>query len=658
MATPEDLGSSLLCHRAASRNFSPLRQAISFMVTPEDLGSSLLRQRPAASRRRRCYAASAGALFVLGIFLVVVVVGPGGSDRAKKIAPERWGGTGGPEEVESEVGVVAADDWRCSKVGAAALRSGGHAVDAAVATALCLGVVHPVSSGIGGGAFIVVRSADSGEAVAIDSRETAPRAASKNMYENDPSSKSKGALSMGIPGEIAGLHTAWSKYGRLPWKDLLQPSISLARDGFLVGPYLANAIRRKQEDVLADPGLRAVLAPNGRLLQTNDTCYNPALANALEVISTEGPQAFYNGSIGERFIEDVRDAGGVATMEDLKEYTVKVTKAMVANAMGYTILGMPPPSSGTLGMSLVLNILGSYKSSDAVEGLLGVHRLIEALKHMFGLRMNLGDPDFVDVDEYVSDMLSSSFAHTLRQKIDDSTTFEPSYYLARWSQLRDHGTSHLCVVDADRNAVSLTTTVNWYFGARVLSPSTGIVLNNEMDDFSAPTEATPDHLPPAPANFIEPRKRPLSSMTPLIILKDGQLAGVVGASGGLNIIPAVVQVFLNHFILGMKPLQAVQHPRVFHKLIPNEVLYENFTAIAGEHIEFANDAKLFLEQRGHVLRSLSLSSVSQLIVHNLNERVPSMQRKTDRKTKNRGGVFHGRLIAVSDPRKDGSPAAL
>ncbi|RZS16587.1 hypothetical protein BHM03_00048596 [Ensete ventricosum] len=522
------------------------------MVTPEDLGSSLLRQRPAASRRRRCYAASAGALFgngsnslcssysllllfevsgllsfiaVLGIFLVVVVVGPGGSDRAKKIAPERWGGTGGPEEVESEVGVVAADDWRCSKVGAAALRSGGHAVDAAVATALCLGVVHPVSSGIGGGAFIVVRSADSGEAVAIDSRETAPTAASKtivistevdkhcrnqaaslcgpkesshfglqfiqNMYENDPSSKSKGALSMGIPGEIAGLHTAWSKYGRLPWKDLLQPSISLARDGFLVGPYLANAIRRKQEDVLADPGLRAVLAPNGRLLQTNDTCYNPALANALEVISTEGPQAFYNGSIGERFIEDVRDAGGVATMEDLKEYTVKVTKAMVANAMGYTILGMPPPSSGTLGMSL-----------------------------------------------------------------------------------------------------------------------------------------------------------------------DGQLAGVVGASGGLNIIPAVVQVFLNHFILGMKPLQAVQHPRVFHKLIPNEVLYENFTAIAGEHIEFANDAKLFLEQRGHVLRSLSLSSVSQLIVHNLNERVPSMQRKTDRKTKNRGGVFHGRLIAVSDPRKDGSPAAL
>ncbi|CAL9764017.1 unnamed protein product [Musa acuminata subsp. burmannicoides] len=629
------------------------------MATPDDLGSSLLGRRAASRRRIWWYAASAGALIALGILLVVVVVGPGGRDRAEKIGRERRGMTGSPEEVESEVGVVAADDWRCSEVGAAALRAGGHAVDAAVAAALCLGVVHPVSSGIGGGAFMVVRSADSGEAVAIDSRETAPIAASKNMYENDPSSKSKGALSMGIPGELAGLHTAWSKYGRLPWKDLLRPSITLARDGFLVVPYLADAIRTKEEDVLADPGLRAVLAPNGRLLQTNDTCYNPALANALEVISTEGPQAFYDGSIGERFIEDVRNAGGVATMEDLKEYRVKVTKAMVANAMGYTILGMPPPSSGTVGMSLVLNILGSYNSSsDGVEGLLGLHRLIEALKHMFGVRMNLGDPDFVDVEEYVSDMLSSSFAHTLQQKIDDSTTFEPSYYLARWSQLRDHGTSHLCVVDSDRNAVSLTTTVNWYFGARVMSPSTGIVLNNEMDDFSTPTEATPDRLPPAPANFIEPKKRPLSSMTPIIILKDDQLAGVVGASGGVNIIPAVVQVFLNHFILRMEPLKAVQHPRVFHTLIPNEVLYENFTAIDGEHIEFANEAKLFLEQRGHVLRSLSSGAVSQLVVHNLHERVPSMQRKTDRKAKNGDGVFHGRLIAVSDPRKDGSPAAL
>ncbi|CAL9094153.1 unnamed protein product [Musa acuminata var. zebrina] len=633
------------------------------MATLDGIRSSLLRHRapaPDAATRRRIWWSSAAAIVAWGLLFFVLLRSLGGDREVRlEVTRQWWGSTGGPEVVESEVGVVAADDGRCSEIGVAALRAGGHAVDAAVAAALCLGVVHPVSSGIGGGAFIVVRSADSGEAEAFDSRETAPSAASKNMYDNSPSSKSKGALSMGIPGELAGLHKAWLKYGRLPWKALFQPSISLAKDGFLVVPFLADAIKKKEDDILADHGLQELLAPNGKMLQTNDTCYNPALAYTLEVISTEGPKAFYNGSIGEKFIEDVKNAGGIATMEDLSRYAVKVSEAMVANAMGYTILGMPPPSSGTLGMSLVLNILGSYESLDAVKGLLGLHRLIEAFKHMFALRMNLGDPDFVKINQYVTDMLSPFFAKKIQQKIVDNTTFEPSYYMARWSQLRDHGTSHLCIVDTDRNAVSLTTTVNSYFGARVLSSSTGILLNNEMDDFSTPTEATPDHLPPAPANFIEPNKRPLSSMAPIIVLKDNQLAGVVGASGGLNIIPAVVQVFLNHFVLGMEPLAAVRHPRVFHKLIPNKVLYENFTAIDGEKIEFGEEAKLFLEQRGHIVSSLSsAAAVSQLVVHNLQVPILSTHRKDNRKVKNGNNIFHGKLIAISDPRKDGSPAGL
>ncbi|CAL9184861.1 unnamed protein product [Musa hybrid cultivar] len=633
------------------------------MATLDGIRSSLLRHRapaPDAATRRRIWWSSAAAIVAWGLLFFVLLRSLGGDREVRlEVTRQWWGSTGGPEVVESEVGVVAADDGRCSEIGVAALRVGGHAVDAAVAAALCLGVVHPVSSGIGGGAFIVVRSADSGEAEAFDSRETAPSAASKNMYDNSPSSKSKGALSMGIPGELAGLHKAWLKYGRLPWKALFQPSISLAKDGFLVVPFLADAIKKKEDDILADHGLQELLAPNGKILQTNDTCYNPALAYTLEVISTEGPKAFYNGSIGEKFIEDVKNAGGIATMEDLSRYAVKVSEAMVANAMGYTILGMPPPSSGTLGMSLVLNILGSYESLDAVKGLLGLHRLIEAFKHMFALRMNLGDPDFVKINQYVTDMLSPFFAEKIQQKIVDNTTFEPSYYMARWSQLRDHGTSHLCIVDTDRNAVSLTTTVNSYFGARVLSSSTGILLNNEMDDFSTPTEVTPDHLPPAPANFIEPNKRPLSSMAPIIVLKDNQLAGVVGASGGLNIIPAVVQVFLNHFVLGMEPLAAVRHPRVFHKLIPNKVLYENFTAIDGEKIEFGEEAKLFLEQRGHIVSSLSsAAAVSQLVVHNLQVPILSTHRKDNRKVKNGNNIFHGKLIAISDPRKDGSPAGL
>ncbi|PRQ50959.1 putative gamma-glutamyltransferase, Omega peptidase [Rosa chinensis] len=256
-------------------------------------------------------------------------------------------------------------------------------------------------------------------------------------------------------------------------------------------------------------------------------------------------------------------------MEDLRNYKVNVTDAMTANVLGYTISGMPPPSAGTLGLSMV----------DAANGDLGLHRLIEALKHMFAIRMNLGDPAFVDTHEYASDMLSPSFAKEIQQKIFDNTTFP-----LEWSQLRDHGTSHFCIVDVDRNAVSMTITVNYPFGGGVLSPSTGIVLNNEMGDFSSPTDISPDHLPPAPSNFIEPIKRPLSSMTPIIVTKDNQLVGVLGGSGGLNIIPAVTQVFINYFILGMEPLASVQSPRVYHRLIPNIVSYENWTVIDGDHI--------------------------------------------------------------------------
>jgi gamma-glutamyltranspeptidase len=217
----------------------------------------------------------------------------------------------------------------------------------------------------------------------------------------------------------------------------------------------------------------------------------------------------------------------------------------------------------------------------------------------------------------------------------------------RWSQLRDNGTSHLCIVDGDRNAVSMTSTVNSYFGAHVLSPSTGIVLNNEMDDFSEPQQ-TPDHLPPAPANFIAPGKRPLSSMTPTIILKDGRLAGVLGGSGGTNIIAAVTQVFLNHFVVGMSPLAAVQSARVYHKLVPNVVKYEDETVIDGEVIELSAEAREFLRSRGHVLEGTASGAVCQMIVQDLLQPVSG------------GGenVFHGMLTAVSDPRKDGSPAGV
>ncbi|KAJ9688261.1 hypothetical protein PVL29_014126 [Vitis rotundifolia] len=475
------------------------------------------------------------------------------------------------------------------------------------------------------------------------------------MYENNPRAKYLGALAMGVPGEIAGLHEAWLKHGRLAWRSLFLPAIRLAKDGFVVAPYLAKAIANGAQLILNDPGLRQVFAPNGKLLQAGDICYNLELGNSLEAVAEQGPQAFYNGTVGEKLVKDVRKAGGILTMEDLRNYRVDVTDAMAVNTMGYTIFGMPPPSSGTLGLSLVLNIFTSYGSSDAARGSLGLHRLVEALKHMFAIRMNLGDPHFVNINNYTSDMLSPSFAEKIRQKILDNTTFSPDYYLNRYSQLRDHGTSHFCIVDADRNAVSMTTTVNYGFGAGVLSPSTGIVLNNEMDDFSTPTELSPDRLPPAPANFIKPNKRPLSSMTPIIVVKDNQLAGVIGGSGGIYIIPAVLQVFLNHFILGMEPLAAVQSPRLYHRLIPNVVLYENWTVIDGDHIELSEERKLFLAERGHRLEAKAGGAISQLVVQTL-EKPIDMGRKNGKDFN--AETIHGTLTAVSDPRKDGRPAAV
>lgn len=550
--------------------------------------------------------------------------------------------------IEAEHGVVAADDERCSDIGIDMLREGGHAVDAAVATSLCLGLVSPTSSGLGGGAFMLLRSSN-GQAQAFNMRETAPQAASEDMYAKNPAAKKIGPLSVGVPGELAGLHLAWQQHGKLPWKKLVQPVIKLAAEGFVISPYLASNIKSLKNAIMADKGLRGVFTVNEKLLNVGDTCYNKKLAETLQAISDFGPSVFYNGTIGKKLVEDVQAVGGILSFEDLQNYRVEVTDPISAEVMGYTILGMPPPSSGAAGLISVLNILGSYGTPDAAKGTLGLHRTIEAFKHMFAVRMNLGDPKFVNITDSLSDMLSPEFAVKLKNKIYDNVTFPSEYYGYKWNQLRDHGTSHFCIVDSERNAVSMTTTVNYPFGALMLSPSTGIVLNNEMDDFSTPTEISPDMLPPAPANFIRPNKRPLSSMSPTIVLKGGQLAGVLGGSGGLKIIPAVVQVFLNHFINGMDPLVAVTAPRVYHRLIPNIVTYENWTVLDGEHIELSRESKLGLSQRGHWLEAHSSGAISQLVVQNLNNPI---------KVESDNQVFYGKLTAVSDPRKDGIPAGF
>ncbi|KAB2619730.1 gamma-glutamyltranspeptidase 1-like [Pyrus ussuriensis x Pyrus communis] len=544
-----------------------------------------------------------------------------------------------PEVISVRHGAVATDDRRCSRIGKDVLREGGNAVDVSVAAALCLGVVSPASSGIGGGAFMLVRLA-SGEAHAFDMRETAPLLASENMYAANVTLKGRGALSVAIPGELAGLHEAWKQHGRLPWDRLVRPAERLARLGFKISPYLHRQMVTAESGILANEGLRHIFTSNGSLLQTGEICRNIKLAETLNQISKFGPVAMYNGSIGSKLIRDVQKLGGILTMKDLQTYRVRLRKPVSADTLGLKILAMPPPSGGPP-LILMLNILSQYGNASGVPDPLWIHREIESLKHVFAVRMNLGDPEFVNVTKVLADMLSPEFAEQMKKTIYDNMTFDPSHYGGRWSQINDHGTSHLSIVDPQGNAVSMTTTVNGYFGAHILSSSTGIVLNNEMDDFSIPgnVSASP---PPAPPNFIRPGKRPLSSMTPAIVLKDDQLNAVVGASGGVFIIPATAEVLLNHFARGMDPLSSVMAPRVYHQLLPNVVRYENWTSVTGDHFEVPTQIRKSLQKKGHILEPLTSGAICQFIVHKAS-------------TENEGTP---EILAVSDPRKGGVPAGF
>ncbi|XP_058755084.1 putative inactive glutathione hydrolase 4 isoform X2 [Vicia villosa] len=280
----------------------------------------------------------------------------------------------------------------------------------------------------------------------------------------------------------------------------------------------------------------------------------------------------------------------------------------------------------------LLNILAQYEFPSGLSGALGIHREIEALKHVFVVRMNLGDPDFVNITKVLSDMLSTKFARVLRIDINDNRTYSSSHYGGKWNQIKDHGTSHLSIINSERNAVSMSATVNEYFGAKILSPSTGIVLNNEMNDFFMPVNASKDVPAPAPANFIAPGKRPLSSMTPIIALKDGKVKAVVGASGGIRIIAATSEVLLNHFVKGMDPFSSVTAPRVYYQLIPNVVDYENWTTVNGDHFKLSDNIRASLRRKGHVLQGLVGGTICQLIVSDISEH-PG-------RNKERGWYFH------------------
>ncbi|GER50022.1 gamma-glutamyltranspeptidase family protein, partial [Striga asiatica] len=542
-------------------------------------------------------------------------------------------------------GVVATDETLCSIIGRAALYQGGHAVDAAVASAFCLGVISPSYSGIGGGGFMLVRSSD-GKSEVYDMREMAPQRASKDMFRSDYAKQQIGPLSIAVPGQVAGLYKAHSKYGKLKWESLVKPAENLARNGFNISDSFFRSLKGSEQFILADQGLRAIFAPKGKLLPLGSTVRLVKLANTLAAISKNGPNAFYNGPIARSLAGDIQAAGGIVTPEDFQRYRVLIRSPLVANTMGYQFVTAPPPASGGAVMILILKILSNYNMA-GVHITLVIHRLIEALKFALALRTNFGDPDFVNVTSTLTTMISTSHAQKLKSLINDNKTFDPAHYGSKWGQVYDHGTTHACVVDGKRNVVSMTMSLNSHFGSKFVSPSTGIFLNNQMYDFSIPNRGTP---PPSPANFIQPYKRPLSSMAPTIILKarnshlkyiplfvyGTQVKAVIGAAGGLMIPNAVTEVLVNYLHLRINPLDAVLAPRFYHMLYPNVLYHEEYSSAGSDKYSCGPEILKSLKNKGHVLQKGHGWTICQFVVQKLE------------------GPNSGQLLAVTDQRKGGS----
>ena len=511
-------------------------------------------------------------------------------------------------------GMVASQEAVATAVGLEVLKNGGNAVDAAVSVAFALAVTLPRAGNLGGGGFMMVHDAESGETVAIDYRERSGEAAFRDMYldeqgEADPEKSRFSGLAVGVPGTVAGMALALEHYGSISLADALAPAITLAENGIEVTPDLAYSLKGLSERLQKWPSSAAVFyKDDGVPFEPGETLVQSDLAASLELIAENGPAAFYEGPIAEGIVAAVNSAGGHLTTDDFKTYEVKLREPVTGSYRGYDIVSMPPPSSGGVHIVQILNTLEAvpmaFLGQNSADS---IHMMAEAMKFAYADRSEyLGDPDFVDVPievltskAYAADILS----RISRGRAASAAEIGPGDLGAYESE----ETTHFSVVDAEGNAVSNTYTLNFSYGTGMVADGTGILLNNELDDFSAkPGVPNAYGLIGGDANAVEPGKRPLSSMSPTLVLKDGKPFLVTGSPGGSRIITTTLQVIMNVIDHGMNVAEATHAPRIHHQWLPDELRIEE---------GLSADTIRLLEQRGQkVVVKNAMGSTQSIMV--------------------------------------------
>ncbi|KAI2632668.1 gamma-glutamyltranspeptidase [Hypomontagnella submonticulosa] len=502
-------------------------------------------------------------------------------------------------------GAVASESKVCSQIGIDLLDQGGNAIDAFVGTQLCVGVIGVYHSGLGGGGFSLIRDSH-GNYTVIDYRESAPAAAFEDMYRDNVMGSVFGGLSVGVPGELRGLEYAHKTFGILPWKSVVQPAVEVARYGFTVTEdtvlYMEFGLLMTGWNFLVeDPSWAEDFAPEGVLVKLGDTMTRKRYANTLEQVAEHGADVFYKGPIAEAAIRYIQKFNGTMTLEDMSSYEAIIREPVSISYRGYMLYSSGVPSSGAVALS-TLKTMEGYDAEDAdVDFNLTLHRFDEAMRFAYGAHQALADPAFIpDAPRLEAAMLDSTHAASIRRRIlDDRTQPVENYDPRRIYAPSSHGTSHISTADASGAAVSSTTTVNLLFGSLLMVPEIGVVLNDEMNDFSIPGVRNEFGYAPSPANFVRARKRPLSSITPVIVEKPSSdsesnspslLAAVVGAAGGSRIISSTTQVLWHILERGASVKDAVAEPRFHDQLMPNIVTFE---------YSFDNSTVAAMQDRGH-----------------------------------------------------------